>query len=144
MTSVRKFAILILLGISLFSVSCNNDDGSSNGGGNQVTSRIISVRLRADQNVTFRARFTLDGVTIVSQASSVVSGIDSLITLTFDGLALPKGRHTIGAMILQEVPAPAVYKMNVSVTENDKPAGASGEVTASVPVNGSIEVVFAF
>ena len=143
MIFLRKLAILILLCFPLLFASCDGDEGTPNDP-NVVTSRIINVRLRADQGVTYRARFTLDGVTIVSQVSSVVSGIDSIITLAFDGLSLPRGRHVIGATILQELPAPSTYKMTVGVLENDKPVGASGEVTATLAVNGTIEVVFAF
>ena len=107
-----------LLGLALLlaviTVSCKSDNSTSN----TVTSRTINVRLRADQTVTYRASFLLDGVLVVPSMSSVLSGTESVVNVSLDATALPRGTHTVSAVILAEVPIPSLYRMTASVTEN--------------------------
>lgn len=139
---LRITAVFIAVLTALFLVSCKSDNSTGN---DNVTSRTITITLKADRSVTYRARFTLDGVTLVSGASPVISGNDAVITVTFDGLTLPKGRHTALATILVAAPSPSQYRMSVGILENGQPAGTGGaEVTAGLGIGGSIEVAFQF
>lgn len=131
--------------VALFALvvaSCKSDNPTSS---DMVTSRVVTITLKSAQPIAYRARFDLDNSTLVSGASSVNMGPDSVITVTLNALTLPRGSHTARATILASSVVPAAYRMSVGVTENGRPAGTGGsEVTAVLVLGGSIEVTFQF
>ena len=133
------YALTCLLAVMLS--SCKSNSPTSN----TVTSRTISVRLRAGQIVTYRARILFDGVIAAASVSSTVVGTESVVIVNLDALAVPRGPHVIQAIILAEVPAPSEYRMTASVSENATVVVPEvPDAVAIVGINGAINLAISF
>lgn len=137
-----KFAGCVLACLlAVLLASCKSDNSTSD----TVTSRVINVRLRANQTVTYRARFLFDGVIVVNAVSSVVSGTESVVNVSLDALSVPRGTHVIRAVILAEVPSPSEFRMTASVSENNVVVRPDvPDAFAVVPINGNIDLTITF
>lgn len=139
--STKRAGCILACVLSVLLGSCKSDNSSSD----TVTSRVINVRLRANQTVTYRARLLFDGVIVVNAVSSVVSGTESVVNVNLDALSVPRGSHVIRATILAEVPIPSEYRMTASVSENGTVVRPEvPDAVATLGINGNLDLTITF